>query len=158
MADRDAARIELWLCQDCMLLEETGDATFLDYHLTEREASARLKEIEAGWASLRKQGEVYNDCTEDLQVECTECHHIARKSDCETRYHDEFDEHQLVCPRCGSVDEMRDREHGEDEFSHYECDSCGTSLGGSRHRYALFPRQPAEGGSLVPGEVAQSAG
>lgn len=158
MAERDLSRIELWMCQDCMLLEETGDATFLDYHLTPRQADARLKEIEAGWSALRKQGDVFNDCTEDRQVECAECRHIARRGDVATVYHEEYDEHQLVCPDCGSVDEMRDRDHGEDEFSFHECDCCGSSLGGSRHRYALFPRQPAEGGPVVPGEVAQPAG
>lgn len=151
-------RYELWVCCDCMTLQETGDATSFDYHYSESEAASRIEECEAGWAALRKQGEVFNDCTNEDQLVCIDCDHICGDDDPERIYVEEWDENQTVCPNCQEFDSMRDREHGEDEFSRSECDCCGSSLAGSRHRYALFVETPAAvdvdaGGAVVSEQV-----
>lgn len=42
----------LWLCTDCMILEETGDASSLDYHYGQ-DADKRHQECQEGLAELR---------------------------------------------------------------------------------------------------------
>lgn len=151
------SRIELFVCTDCVTTEESDDLSSFDYHYSEREADARIKECQAGWESLRKQGQVFNDTTDEPQLRCHECHHVHDKVDVSTVYSDEWDENQFVCPTCGSVDRMSERDNGQDEFSWADCDCCGSTLGGTRTRYALFPHEPADGGPVVHQEVAGPA-
>lgn len=154
---------ELNVCCDCVTTEESDDLSSFDYYYSEREANARIKECEAGWRSLRKQGRVFNDTTDEPQLRCSECHTVHAKADVSTVYSDEWDEHQFVCPTCSSIDGMSERSSGHDEFSREGCDCCGSTLGGSRTRYALFPHDAAEqaladAGSVVHHEVAGPAG
>jgi hypothetical protein len=138
-------RIELWVCQDCMVLEETGDATGFDYHYQEPEASQRLKEVEDGWAALRKQGKVFNDVDGDRTTyECLNCGHVDERDEFQPVWEVDDEDHATIvdrlCTECGS-DETRQRDDGELEFSGRTCDCCGIELFGSRHRYALFPNE-----------------
>lgn len=134
-----AGRIELWVCTDCMLLEETGDATSFDYHYSEPVASQRIAEVEGGWRDLRKQGMVTNDGGEHgIHRICSDCDHIGNADDFEPMF-DKYGDEAYGCPKCKSLDTSL-REGGENEFSFRECDCCGSELGGTRHRYALFPR------------------
>lgn len=138
-------RIELWVCEDCMILEETGDATSFDYHYSESEARQRLKAVEDGWAELRKQGQVFNDVDGDRTTyECLNCGHVHDRDEFEAVYEENWRGVMVVvdrkCPKCGS-DHTRQRDDGEEEFSRRTCDCCGTHLAGGRHRYALFPEE-----------------
>ena len=140
-------RIELWICEDCMVLEETGDATGFDYHYSEPEASQRLKAVEDGWARLREQGRVFNDVDGDRTTyECLNCYHVDERDEFEPMWEVDDEDHATIvdrkCPKCGS-DETRQRDDGEKEFSNRTCDCCGTDLAGGRHRYALFPKETA---------------
>jgi hypothetical protein len=91
-------RIELWLCDDCVLLHETGE---LD--------SEDIDDIAHALGRLEEQGSLTSDDIEDCESEETE--------------------------RRGS---------GRLEFSWRDCDCCGSDLGGSRSRYALFPKLDEE--------------
>lgn len=155
---RDA--LEINVCEDCMLIEETGDATSFDYHYTEPESTRRLTRCEEGWAAFRAQGDVFKDTTDDVQRMCHDCGHVGNESDFppgEDSCGDSVD----VCPACGSFDTSQ-RLDGYDEFSWSSCDCCGSSLGGSRTRYALLPGPveppPAgEAGPVVPEQVEGQA-
>lgn len=126
---------DIWVCQDCYLLANTGDATFLDYGLSEKAADARLSEIESALETLH---DLVDDSTEEYQRLCAECGYghsaenfpmvvVDEGTDDEETFHQ--------CPSCKSLDtNMRDR--GYDEFSWSSCDCCGSTLGGSRHRMA----------------------
>lgn len=47
------------VCEDCYLLEGTGDATFLDAHYDPGEADNRWDEISEGLAELRREGHIH---------------------------------------------------------------------------------------------------
>jgi hypothetical protein len=44
------------VCEDCFMLEATGDATSFDYHYEGAEADRRLKECEDGMVGLTRDG------------------------------------------------------------------------------------------------------
>lgn len=138
-----AAKHELWFCDDCLMYAVNGDLTGLDYYLSQREADARAKEIEAGYDALVKQGDVFSDDYDasdgdSVQYECRDCGEIGRRHDFPMQYID--GESSLTCPECDS-DDVRERDDGRLEFTRRDCDCCGTDLAGSRTRFALFPRK-----------------
>lgn len=51
----------LTLCEECMLVLETGDVTFLDYYYDEPESTERLKTIEQGIIDLHNSNTLYKD-------------------------------------------------------------------------------------------------
>lgn len=126
-------RIELHLCEDCMLHEEIPEP---DPDTTpERDA-----EICSYWRALKDQGQVFND-THDPSLtrrECRNCGHIGDDEEFKEEVVD-GDDVQL-CPKCDS-DDTRERDDGRNEFSWRRCDCCGSDLGGARYRYALFPKE-----------------
>lgn len=42
----------LWLCTDCLLLQETGDTSSFDYHYGQAEGDARVEECQQGLTRL----------------------------------------------------------------------------------------------------------
>lgn len=146
---------DIWLCTDCVVVHETGDASSLDYHYTPREAERKLKEIESGLKALGPH--LVSDNTENYgdQYECDECGHIGDAEDFGHKVENEgeIDEERFrECPQCHSYD-THPRDNGRDEFSWRECDCCGTALAGERHRYAILG--PDEGEQLaVPPDAA----
>lgn len=135
-------RIELWLCDDCMIAEVNGDYSGLDYSYGEREAEQREREINEGLHDLHKQGGLWPDDfdssdPDSLQRECRACGHIGHDADFPEATIDDEVEH--LCPKCGS-DNTVERDDGRASFSWQQCDCCGSTLGGSRTRFALFPR------------------
>ena len=147
---RDALALDL--CEDCSNLEETGDATGFYCHYTEPESTARLTSCEEGWAALRSQGDVFNDTTDAVERMCHDCGHVEDEADFPPG-EDSCGYSVDVCPACGSFDTSQ-RLDGHDEFSWSPCDCCGSSLGGSRTRYALFPRAPEPPPAGAAGSVA----
>lgn len=141
--------IELWLCEDCMVLVETGDASSFDYHYNsdqrddddKTEADLRLEDCERGLGKLYKQGDLMNDDTDEAQMRCDDCGHTISASDA-VYVKDEWDDDVPQCPACQGL-EMRVREPGHDEFSRAGCDCCSSDLAGSLYRYALFPKVTA---------------
>ena len=152
-------RISCVLCTDCVTLEESDDTSSFDYCYNKREAAARIKECSAGLDSLHAQGEFFDDSfdeDDEVWMRCGECSHIHRRSDIVfilDQDGDEDDDEVSVCPSCKELDSMSTRGGGRDEFSYEDCDACGSSLGGARTRYALFPFF-VEGGSVVPEQMA----
>lgn len=132
-------RIELWVCEDCLIIEETGDYTGFDYHYDKAEAAQRIKECDEGWAALKKRGYVGADWGDpsEPQVECRDCAQVGQLNAFSGWTNDDGAP-CTHCPSCGSTD-VRERDHGVKEFSWRSCDCCDSGLGGSRHRYALFP-------------------
>lgn len=128
-------RIEQWFCTDCHYMEQTGE-TLAD---TEPE---RESEVDSCLRGLHGQYYVFPDTSDEPQMECRDCFHIGRRVDFTEVVVDEYETNYL-CPECNS-DYTERRGNGEDEFSWSECDCCGTRLGGSRYRYALFPRSVHE--------------
>lgn len=124
-------RIELWICDDCMLIKETDECH--DF-----ESSRREREVRESLFALEQQGHFGNDCTDEDQRECTDCYHIGSREDFPFTAATDDEDSYRSCPKCNSA-ETRDREDGYDEFSWRDCDCCGSSLGGSRTRYCLFP-------------------
>lgn len=126
---------ELWLCSDCMVIRETD----VIEDLSER----REAEIRACLHALEEDGSVLANDSGDWgdQMKCRECGHIQSTADFPSSEIDTEDGPmtQRFCPKCHS-DDVEIREGGEDEFSWSRCDCCGSTLGGSRHRYALFPK------------------
>lgn len=133
-------RHEVWLCSDCMLLHETGDAS----HLMEFEddVEERFKECEGGLDSLTRNADLLNDNfdgDDDVQYECGNCYYTGSQEDfvCTSATDDE--DEIVACPGCGSTNTGK-RSDGRLEFTWRSCDACDTTLAGERHRYALFPR------------------
>lgn len=132
-------RIELQLCDDCMVLNETGE---LPGALDGDDGQA----CEDGLDRLHESGHLFNDTydpDDGLQFECGTCFTLFRKEDAvvvpavfdEDGYEDE--EERVLCTGCGG-DHTSARDDGIDEFSCWSCDCCGSGLAGTRHRYALF--------------------
>lgn len=148
-------RIEISVCCDCLTLRESDDLSSFDYCYSEPEATARVAECAAGWEALDAQGRVFLDTHEDGEFKrCCECHHVVLASDITTTFDPEADEEVDECPHCNALDSFVDRDSGIDEFSWSTCDCCGSVLGGSRTRYALFSDTtessvPGVGGPLV---------
>lgn len=133
---------DIWLCVDCEVIAETGDATSLDYYYEPDEAERRLREIEAGLEALP--GLVSDNTEYQAQMECRECGHIDDEKHFVPRVVVEDGEEEFFreCPKCNSYDtEFRDS--GRDEFSRRECDCCGSDLAGSRARFAQLIQEDA---------------
>ena len=126
---------DIWLCSDCCSAAANGDFTGLDYHYDEPEATQRMNEIEAGLDALPG---LVPDCSDEPERRCCECDHTGPEGDFEASFEnpdtDEEEEFRR-CPKCNSYD-TEARGSGEAEFSWSDCDCCGSSLGGSRFRFA----------------------
>lgn len=128
--------IELWVCDDCMLIRETDCVDDLSER-REAEIRACLHALEEDGSSLANDSGEWGD-----QLECRECGFIHQKDKFDSIEQDSEEGPYVVdiCPQCHS-DDVKVLEGGYDEFSWRDCDCCGSSLGGSRHRYALFPKE-----------------
>ena len=146
---RNAIAIDV--CEDCMRIKETDDASHFDFHYAEPESASRLTSCKEGWAALRAQGVVSNDTTDDVQRMCSDCGHVGHENTFPPGRDDDGDV-VPICPTCGSEDNTQ-RSPGRDEFSWSGCDCCGSGLGGSRTRYALFPRPVEPPPAGAPGPV-----
>lgn len=127
---------DIWLCDDCTMVAVNGDYSGLDYHLTERQAARRAAEIDAGLDRLP--GLVPDNTPDEPQHRCEACGWHGPSSEVVDVYNDpEYpDWCEDGCPNCKSTEDLVYDGTGFDEFSTEECDCCGTSLGGSRHRFA----------------------
>lgn len=153
---------DIWLCVDCMVLRETGDATSFDYHYSggddpAGEACQRLADCEQGLERLGP-GLVSDNTENDGDCrECRTCGHIHDAASF-TKVEETDDEDEFhICPACGSF-ETSERDSGREEFSRRGCDCCYTNLAGSRHRYALLGT-PGEGDQLaLPADADDGTG
>jgi len=145
---------DIWLCVDCMVLHETGDASSFDGYYSggddpEGEACRRLADCEQGLERLSAQGHLVSDNTEN-DGDCRECHTCGHINDADSfakvEETDDEDEH-YICPACGSF-ETSERYSGREEFSRRGCDCCDSNLAGSMYRYALLGT-PGEGDQLA---------
>ena len=129
---------DLWLCCDCTLCAVNGD-------LPEDSTIDRDADIEEG---LKRLGPgLVPDDYEDEQAECGNCGWHGDSSKLVTYYLPESDEQG--CPHCANTEEISIRDNGREEFSWFECDCCGSTLGGSRTRFALLgPDEPEAQGIL----------
>lgn len=133
------SRIELWVCEDCLTIQESDDYSSFDLHYEGR-ADQVIAQIEGCWADLKKPGTyLANDTSDEPQRECTDCYRIMAQADCAVVHNEEYDEDEFKCVNCGSLD-TKLRDDGFDEFSWSSCDCCGDDRGGSRTRYDLFTK------------------
>lgn len=130
---------DVWLCGDCCISAETGDDSSLDYHYGEPEASRRQAAVHRGLEALGP-NLVPDYDLEETWFDCEDCRHRFRSQD-GALIPDPDDENGedflLACPDCFS-DSIRERDAGHEEFSTSDCDCCGTSLAGSRWRFAIL--------------------
>lgn len=134
-------QIELWLCDDCVVIEVNDDATSFDYYYSPKEAKRRLKAVQEGLTSLWEQGRLACDDSPEPQMECRDCWHVGLDTTFELKEEGEEEGWVVlcrVCPKCGSTD-TQERDAGREEFGTWPCDCCGSELAGQRTRYALFP-------------------
>lgn len=134
-------RHEVWLCSDCMQLHETGDGTAFDGNYDSKQANDRFIECSNGLDDLANQGDLFNDefDPDEPQYECRDCYYTGSQEDFVCTAATDDEDEIVACPKCGSTD-TEERDDGHLEFTWRECDACGTTLAGERHRYALFPR------------------
>ena len=122
----------LWLCSDCCVAAVNDDYSGLDYYLSEAAATRRMDLIQRELAKLPG---LVPDFSDGLQYECLDCGftHDAIHFKWEDPIGD--GDYVRACGECSSL-EVRERESGEEEFSHRDCDCCGDDLAGSRFRFA----------------------
>ena len=128
---------DLWLCDDCMIAAVNDDYTGLDYYYPPGDADRRMKAIEKGLEALGPG--LVPDWREETEYECLDCGNIDTDDGYRTAPDKDDPEESVRQCHCGSQD-VREREHGEEEFSRCDCDCCGTDLGGGRHRFAVLGR------------------
>lgn len=116
---------EAWLCQDCTMVAVNGDYTGLDY-LTEDAAKERAEVIDAGLARLGP------NLVPD-QFDGDPCERYTRTQWVEAVTGGDTDMGWETW-----AETMLDADGTGEEFSREECDSCGTDLAGSRHRFAIL--------------------
>lgn len=131
---------DIWLCEDCTAVAVNGDYSGLDYYLSEKQAARKAAEIDAGLDNLPG---LTPDWNEETEYTCS-CGFIGTHDQLEgvARGDDDDFEFEYVCPECG--DDVSEREHGEREFTRYDCDCCGTDLAGRRMRFACVIREESE--------------
>lgn len=129
---------DLWLCDDCVSAAVNDDYTGLDYYYPPGDADRRMKEIQRGLHDLGPG--LVPDWREETEYECLDCGNIDTDDGYRTAPDKDDPEESVRQCHCGSQD-VRDREHGEEEFSRCDCDCCGTDLGGGRHRFAVLGRK-----------------
>lgn len=134
----------VWLCPDCMDVVEGHEEAIYYHSDNEEKARRRVEEIDACVSEFG--GVLVPDFDmEEVWYECSDCQHRARDGELPYREIREFSpgeeepncvDTELFCPKCGG--DVRQRDRGYDEFSWKECDCCGSTLGGERHRYAVL--------------------
>lgn len=118
---------EHWLCDDCVIAAANGDYTSLDYHYDPEEAATLRKAIEEG---LEKLGP---NLVCDSNVNASAIDVYPREAWVEAVVADDTDEGWEKWAL-----DMVDANPGYDEFSRDPCDCCGTTLAGSRTRFATL--------------------
>lgn len=127
---------DLWLCGDCTYYAETADASYFDGVYEEPEASHRLEYVDKCLAQLG--GNLVPDWDlEEKWYECYECGERCRESEVVKRLQGEYEDEEFLCPHCGE-ESLTERDRGYEEFSRRDCDCCGTTLAGDRHRFAIL--------------------
>jgi hypothetical protein len=58
---RTVTQDDLWFCDDCYIIAETGDASSFDYYLSPSKAADRVKEIERELSLYEKDGHLVSD-------------------------------------------------------------------------------------------------
>lgn len=132
---------DIYLCTDCVFAAVNGD-------MPEDASDQRIREIERGLESLP--GLVPEDY-ENEQAECSRCGWHGDSSGLILLHTDpEYpDWTERACPNCKSTDDFSIRDNGRDEFSWRDCDCCGSTLGGSRTRFAQLIEVPDEQPALI---------
>lgn len=118
---------EHWLCSDCTMAAANNDYTGLDYHFLPKEATERQKEIQEG---LEKLGP---NLVCDSNLDADPCDLHPRDAWVEAVVAGDTDE---IWARW--AEDHCDIPTGYDEFSRGPCDCCGTTLAGSRTRFATL--------------------
>ena len=123
---------DIWLCEFCLQAAVNDDFSSLDHYYPPGQADKVMGRIKRGLQELGPY--LVPDFRDEIELECLDCERVDVQGSWEFRFED--DEQVPVCS-CGTL-EVRQRDHGEEEFSRKTCDCCGTTLAGYRARFAIL--------------------